>query len=551
MTTSSGILSRFQSESAIRIIQFVVGAIAIGVIFWQLQFSTSAICCGDFDGYYHIKWTLELWESMKNRAFPPPFPWLPLTTLNPKDYVDHHLLFHIFQIPFVASSDPRLGAKIASVLFGSLAVLSCYWLLLQYRVRYALVWLIALLACSAPFLFRMNMAKAPPLAIVYLIIAIHLFFKRKYSLLFPLALVFTWTYDLFVLLIMATVFWVIAIAITEKGFEWRPLVFVLVGCAAGLIINPYFPHNLQLLVEHMQIKLTASDFNTKVGAEWYPYDSWEFLGNSAVACVAMLVGYITFEPSERRRAHYPLFFLLLSTALMIMTARWKRIAEYWPPFAVLFAGFSLQPWLEGYRPYLTRLPSDILEELKPFLDREVVPAPDKNNDLRDLISTIAVAAVALVLSIFLFFNLRATVKDIGQSQPHDYYRAGAEWLRTHVPPGQVVFNTDWDDFPRLFYYDPSHYYVSGLDPSYLFEKDPDLSRLYDRITLGSEENPGPLIRDRFGARYVFSDNAHHDFFEHARLSGWFDIVYEDTQCTIMYIRDEQIGPVEETLDLEP
>ena len=84
----------------------------------------------------------------------------------------------------------------------------------------------------------------------------------------------------------------------------------------------------------------------------------------------MLVGYIAFEPSERRRSHYPLFFLLFSTALMIMTARWKRIAEYWPPFAVLFAAFSLQPWLQqGFRSYLTRLPPDVLDELSPFLDR--------------------------------------------------------------------------------------------------------------------------------------------------------------------------------------
>ena len=547
MTTPSGKLSRLQSESSLRNIQFVVGAIAIGIIFWQLQFSTSAICCGDFDGYYHIKWTRELWESMRSRAFPPPFPWLPLTTLNPKDYVDHHLLFHIIQAPFAAFSDPRLGAKIASALFGGLAVLSCYWLLIRYRVRYPLVWLVALLACSAPFLFRMNMAKAPPFAIIFLIIAIHLFFQRRYRLLLPLALIFTWTYDLFVLLIMATVFWVVTIAITEKRFEWRPLVFVLIGCAAGMIINPYFPKNFYQLYEHMQIKLTASDFNTKVGSEWYPYDSWEFLGNSTVACIAMFVGYLAFEPSERRRSHYPIFFLLLSTALMIMTARWKRIAEYWPPFAVLFAGFSLQPWLEGYRPYLTRLPAEILEELKPFLDREGIAEPDKDADFRDLIRTIAVAAVALVLSVFLFVNLRSTVREIGQSESHEHYRAGAAWLRANVPPGQVIFNTDWDDFPRLFYYDSSHYYVSGLDPSYLFDKDPDLSRLYERITLGREENPGPLIRDRFGARYVFSDNAHHDFFEHARLSGWFDIVYEDTQCTIMYIRDEKIPPIEGTL----
>jgi hypothetical protein len=197
--------------------------------------------------------------------------------------------------------------------------------------------------------------------------------------------------------------------------------------------------------------------------------------------------------------------------------------------------------LEGYRPYLTRLPADVLEELKPFLDREGVPASvEDETTFRDVMQTVAVASVAVVLSVFLFFNLAATVKEIGQSEPHDHYRAGAEWMRNNVPPGQVIFNTDWDDFPRLLYFDPSHYYVSGLDPSYLYDKDQDLSRLYDSITLGDEEDPGPLIRDRFGARYVFSDNTHHDFFEHARSSGWFDIVYEDTQCTIMYIRDLKI-----------
>jgi hypothetical protein len=303
-----------------------------------------------------------------------------------------------------------------------------------------------------------------------------------------------------------------------------------------MVLNPYFPHNLQLLVEHMQIKLTMSDFDTKVGSEWYPYDSWEFLGNSAVACIAMLAGYISFELSERKRAHCTIFFLLFSTALMIMTARWKRIAEYWPPFAVLFAAFSLQPWLQGLHPYPRRLPPDVLEELQPFFDRE----EKTERASLELLRHGAAAVVALVLCVFLYFNLTATEKEIAQSEPHDHYRAGAQWLRDNVPAGQIIFNTDWDDFPRLFYYAPSHHYVSGLDPNYLFDKDPDLSRLYDRITLGQEQDPGPLIRDRFGARYVFSDNLHHDFFDQARSSGWFDIVYEDTECTIMYIRDEKL-----------
>ena len=102
-----------------------------------------------------------------------------------------------------------------------------------------------------------------------------------------------------------------------------------------------------------------------------------------------------------------------------------------------------------------------------------------------------------------------------------------------------MFNTDWDDFPRLFYYDPSHSYITGLDPTYLYDKDPALSKLYDRITLGKEEDPGPLIRDRFGARYVFTDNQHEDFFDNAQASGWFQVVYEDKDCTVLWIRDRK------------
>jgi hypothetical protein len=529
-----------KSESALRAVQLCAGAIAIALVFWKLQFSTNAICCGDFDGYYHIKWSQMLWQSLRNHSFPPLFTWLPLTTLDVRSYVDHHLLFHFFQVPFTWTGNLRLGAKISATIFASVAVFSCYWLLIHYRVRYALMWLLALLACSAPFLYRLNMAKAPPFAIIYLIVAIHLFFRKKYWPLLPLAFIFALTYDMFVLLLLATVLWTVAIGWTERRLEWRPLVWVLAGTLAGLIINPYFPRNLHLLYEHLKIKLTPSDFSTSVGKEWYPYDSWEFLGNSVVACVAMVLGYISFDPADRKRSLHSFFFLLFSTALLLMNMRWKRIAEYWPPFAVLFAAFVLQPWLAGAQSTLTRLSSDMLDELQPFLDRP--GAGTKDADIRDLWRTIGLAVVAVVLAVALFINIRVTIKDIGSSDPDSFYKAGAEWLQKNVPANQIVFNTDWDDFPRLFYYDPTHRYVSGLDPTYLFDRDPALSRLYDRVTLGETEDPGPLIRDRFGARYVFSDNSHEDFFDNAKASGWFDVVYEDRDCSIMHIRDEKAEP---------
>ena len=77
----------------------------------------------------------------------------------------------------------------------------------------------------------------------------------------PLAFIFTLTYDMFVLLILAVFIWVAVVGWTERRFEWRPIVLVLAGTAAGFIINPYFPKNLHLFYEHLAMKLTPSGFS--------------------------------------------------------------------------------------------------------------------------------------------------------------------------------------------------------------------------------------------------------------------------------------------------
>jgi hypothetical protein len=531
------------SESAVRVADLFVGAVAITLVFWLLQRQTQAICCGDFDGYYHIKWARLLWDNMRAKHFPPAFTWLPLTTLNPRDYVDHHLLFHIILIPFTWFRDLQTGAKVAAVLFASLAVFSCYWLVVRYEIRYRLIWLLALLASSAPFLYRLNMTKAPPFAIIFLVIGIYLLFEKKYWPLVPLAFVFTLTYDMFVLLILAAAIWTVVVGWAEERFEWRPIVWVLVGTAAGLVINPYFPHNLYLFWEHARVKITATNFTTKVGQEWYPYDTTEFFLNCYVALAAMLTGYLAFEWSDRKRAARPLFFLILSTALLLMMARWKRFAEYFPPFAILFAAFTLEEFWRG-RAVFTHLPQDVMEDLQPFLDRQTPAATAKETQHQETWKITKVAFVASALGLALFANVYRTAKDINESDARDYYAKGAAWMRGNIPAGQTVFNTDWDDFPRLFYYDPTHVYVSGLDPTYLLDKNAELSKLYDRITTGEEEDPGPFIRDRFGATWVFSDNTkdHDGFFDNALRSGWFDRVYEDSDCSVLHLRDQKSEP---------
>src|SRR6476469_1483003 len=161
-----------ETEHAVRMIYLIFGFVAIAMVMSFLQTRTQAICCGDWDGYYHIKWSSMLWENFSHGKWLPTFEWLPLTVLNPKDYADHHFLFHLLQIPFLWFWEPVEAAKVAAIVYSTLAIASVYWILFRYKVDHLLVWLLAILTCANMFYYRMNMAKAPPLTIIITIIGI-------------------------------------------------------------------------------------------------------------------------------------------------------------------------------------------------------------------------------------------------------------------------------------------------------------------------------------------------------------------------------------------
>ncbi len=119
----------------------------------------------------------------------------------------------------------------------------------------------------------------------------------------------------------------------------------------------------------------------------------------------------------------------------------------------------------------------------------------------------------------------------------------------NIPKGELIFNANWDDFPKLFYYDTKHRYVYGLDPNYLYSEHPDLYKLLKDITEGKTEDPGPQIREKFGAKYVFTDAKENtDMVAKLLDSGWAEIIYEDDEARLLKIRDEKAAPPAEDVD---
>ncbi len=548
-----------ESEKAVRVIYLIFGFLAILMVISFLQSRTDAICCGDWAGYYHIKWSMLLWENLSQFKWLPTFEWLPLTVLNPADYADHHFLFHLFQIPFLWFFEPVTAAKVSAVFYATLAIFSVYWLLFRYEVKHQLIWLAAIMVCSNAFFYRMNMGKAPPLTIIITILGIHLLFQRNYVWLLPLMFAFVWTYSLFPLLLFAALIWTVILAWNEQRFEWRPLAYTGGGMILGNVINPYFPNNLILFFEHFWTKFkVGSDFAVAVGGEWYPYSGMELIMNFPIALLAMLIGYILFVPRDGKLPEKAAFFLAFTTILLAAQFRSKRFAEYFPPFAILFAAFA---WQAFTAPKIVELPEDFKREIDAYLD---APVPTEKQQWWASARTASVWVIGIALVIFWFYNLTGLhsfgfnepgmIDNIKSNEPNDKYRRVMEFATgldetgaENIPKNEIIFNCTWDDFPKLFFFNTKHRYVYGLDPNYLYSENPELYTSLKDLTEGKIDDPAPVIREKFGARYIFADAKENtDMIAKMLESGWVETIYEDDEARMFKIREVKGDPFDGT-----
>ena len=95
--------------------------------------------------------------------------------------------------------------------------------------------------------------------------------------------------------------------------------------------------------------------------------------------------------------------------------------------------------------------------------------------------------------------------------------------------------TDWDDFPYLFFHNTHNIYLVGLDPTYLERADPELWDLWVAVTQGEIHQPSAAIRSAFGATYVVSDAQHKAFTDKARDDPGMHLVYQDEYSYVWQI----------------
>ena len=454
------------------------------------------------DDYYHARMGGEI---ARQGQLAVDFPWLPKTILSSDRFVDHHLLYHIYLAPWVHLYGVT-GAKLAQVAIAAGVFLGAWWVLRQVKVCWPMLWTLALFAVSSPFLYRMLMIRTQGASLLLLLIALNILFKRRYRWLLPLSFAYVWLYNGFILLLALAAFHAVGMWLAERRLNWQPIIYCAVGILLGLLINPYFPRNVIFTIEHLSAKVDLES-GVSVGSEWYPYSTGVLLANSGGSLLVLVLGFLRSSVTGLRRDNVENTLLFASLLLLVMVFRSRRFIEYYPLFALLFCAVT---W-----------------------GREPVRMFEK---IPRAVTLLFCGGVILFVALGAGDVLAQTRETIENAEDPRQFSGASNWLQANSPEGALIFQTDWDDFTRLFYYNTSNRYLVGLDPTYLERADRTLWDQWVALTRGEIENPSSAIRTLFDTEYVVSDGEHQAFIDQANADPDMHLVYWDRDSFVWQIR---------------
>jgi hypothetical protein len=493
----------------------------------------------DPDSFYHLKMAKLIGE----RGPIINFPWLQFTVL--KDYyIDHHFLYHVLAIPFVKWLGDFAGFKFYTVILATLFIFLSYLFFKKEKITYPEIFALALLFSPA-LMFRISLAKATAFSLILLFLGIHFIFRRQYWLLALISFLYVWSYGGFLLIFLMTLIFALANSL-EKTFinkafwpkriknyifyfiknlflleNLKIILASFLGIVLGLVLNPYFPKNLKFYWQQLiEIGLINYRGLVNVGGEWYPYDILNLIPDSGVAFIFTIVALILFIILFKKQKAQSIFFFIATLLFFFLTLKSKRYVEYFIPFSVYFCTFTF-----GF----------LLAEIK---------LKDYINKLRKEIPVFEILEKPLYTIFFVFILIMA--KDafithqsfLGGIDFQDF--AGiSKYLYENSKAGEIVMQTDWDDFPMLFYHNDKNYYIVGLDPTFMYNYDKNLYNLFADITMAKKSNNlYQEIKNNFHASYFIVDEDRLQLAKNLQNDGNFTKVYEDTDGSVYKLKKD-------------
>ncbi|PIS41116.1 MAG: hypothetical protein COT25_04780 [Candidatus Kerfeldbacteria bacterium CG08_land_8_20_14_0_20_42_7] len=519
--------------------RFAWGALLLFVVAFSLfVFLSNSSTFADPDSFYHIK----LAENIAQGSITKEFRWLPFTTLA-EHYTDQHFLYHVFLAPFVKYLGPFTGAKLATTLTASLLIVVFAYVMRNMGMKYPLLWGFLLLTIL-PFVFRINLAKAPGFSLLILFIGLLCAWKRWHVPLAIVSFVYAWSYGGFILL----TFFVIWLSVLRLGTRWvsermwlarankrvhiswgiffkrlftQPDMYVvyaaILGTVLGVVVSPFFPQNLGYLNDQLiQIGIINYRNIIDVGNEWYPQQLIQLVANT-ILLTLLAVGAIVWGAIHLKRMTVRTWFLFsLFVFSLLFSLKSQRYVEYYVPLGIAFVASAY---------------SDILTHTNL---RKVFSKIFSGRSMRVTISLYAfVIYVIIGVCVVIPRDLMAVRSGLATGFPYLKTRNAALWLKNNTPENSIVVHSDWDEFPYLFMWDDHNRFVCGLDPTFLYRQSPDVYWAWVHFSRGeTTENIPEIVTKQLQSNHVLVEKDHEKLLDIMKDEKDFAEVYEDDEASI-------------------
>jgi hypothetical protein len=438
------------------------------------------------DSYFNIKYAWLLWHdgAVWN------FPWLQGTIFRDA-WVDHQFLFHVLLIPFTWIGDLYLAAKVAGAFWATAAVYSVYLVIRRmggdgspWR-RWAWIWPLVIVASSNTMLYRLSNTRVQAVSAVFMMAAIALQEKGHYRSLLPLGFLFAWLYHGSVILIPLTILYALSCLIIEKRLVWKPIAYACAGLTLGFLINPYFPDSLRFLVRHLP-DVAGNGTGVPPSAEWVSYASWDLFQTTRGAWLLLLLGILIMTFYRLGLTRRTLFHFLACCMMLVLFLRARRFVEYWPLFVTLFSASVIHEASGVAMSSIKRLAN---------------PAEIQERRLRWFAFLSGLFVVLIAASVV---NAVRTGREISQNAPADRFADASSWLKANTPWHSVVYNSQWDAFPDLFFHNHHNLWVAGLNANFTYFLEPRLWLLYKNVSEGVVEDTARYLKQSYHADYALT-----------------------------------------------
>ncbi|NUN50325.1 MAG: hypothetical protein HUU15_16050 [Candidatus Brocadiae bacterium] len=476
----------------------------------EVQFATPWLVSRD--GYYHVQYAHQLPERGLSRTF---------EAMQHSFWKDHfsdkEFLFHVWLAPWVRDEGTMIRqAKFATWLLG-LAVLAAFGLALRATgVRAPPLWVLVLAGAGNHFLFRLAECRAHVLSIGLFIAGVALLLRGRWVLVGALGFIYSWSYAAPHLLVGIACVHAVALLLWDRKFEWRGAAAAAAGVFAGLLLHPYTPNSLHLWwVQNVVVLRQAwglgGDIGLHLGEEFGSILPRSLVMSSTAVFASLLLGVLFTVLAARagRLSTRSFALFLIAGTCLVLYALSARFIEYLAPAAVWFA-------------------ASVAGDL---VDRERLAAWWKE---RPGALTFAALASALLLVALQLRSLEQATAETRRTRG-PVMAGAAKWVRASVPPGTNVAHLNWGDFVQLYGFDPTHRYINGLDPAFMYVRDRSRVEYWENVRTGRIPLDAAEFADVFDADVLIATK---EVPRQIRIceNALLDVLFEDEGAVVYRLR---------------